>query len=117
MTCLVYFEDFPGEASVLNERVVNETREFDFVCEHSKLMMISWLWDGVLDACFFLTVGVVITWEKGCIQLGEQQEHRCHLRGWGCSRHDCCSITPPPCLQAHSELADGKTEVGRRGEA
>ena len=85
--------------------------------EHDKLMIISWLQDGVLDACLFLAVGIVITWEKGCIQLGKQQEHHCHLHGWGCSRHEHCSITPPPCLQAHSELADGKTEAERRGGA
>lgn len=28
MTCFVYFEDFPGEESVLDEHDVNETREF-----------------------------------------------------------------------------------------
>lgn len=28
MTCFVYFEDFPGDESALNECVVNDTREF-----------------------------------------------------------------------------------------
>lgn len=31
MTCCVYFEGFPGDESVLNECVVNETREFILV--------------------------------------------------------------------------------------
>lgn len=86
------------------------------MCEHSKLMIISWLQDDVLDAWLFLALEIVITWEKGCIQLGEQQEHHCHLHGWGCSRQEGCNVTPPPCLQAHSELADRKMEVERHGE-
>lgn len=37
--CLVCFEGFPGDESLLSEHVVCETREL--VCEHSKLMMTS----------------------------------------------------------------------------
>lgn len=38
-------------------------------------MMISRSWDGVLDARLFLALGIVVAWEKGCIQVGKQQEH------------------------------------------
>lgn len=88
---LVCFEGFPGDESLLNEHVVCETREL--VCEHSKLMMTSLLWDGVLEASLFLVLGVAVS----CVPLDELPEHRCHQCGWGGGRQEHCSTIAPPC--------------------
>lgn len=77
-------------------------------------MIISWLQDDVLDPCLFLALGIVITIASNWVN---NRNTIATYIGGGCSSQECCSITPPPCLQAHSELADGKMEVERHGEA
>lgn len=102
LTCFVYFEDFPGDESVLNE-----TREFILV-----VSIANWWWFPGHGMGFWM-LACSLHWELRLLggRVASKWVNSRNTIGWGCSRHECCSITPPPCLQALSQPADGKTEA------